>query len=98
MSWNIRGVNDPGKCAAVKSFIKSANYCVICLQETKLASTSLSKFFSFRGFHLNEFRTLDAVGTRGGLLTAWNSAMFDCVQYWVGVFVKDFILAYFVKE
>ncbi len=92
LSWNIRGLCDPAKCAAAKSFIKNAKCSVLCLQETKLASTSRSKFYTFCGFHLHEFRTLDAIGTRGGLLTAWNPALFDCVHDWVGAFSINTVL------
>nr|CAD1839537.1 unnamed protein product [Ananas comosus var. bracteatus] len=30
-----------------------------------------------------DYRTLDADGTRGGLLTAWNNVLFDCIHYWL---------------
>nr|CAD1817044.1 unnamed protein product [Ananas comosus var. bracteatus] len=45
-----------------------------------------------RIFHLRVFRTLDADGTRGGILTAWNSALFDCVHEWVGLFSLTVVL------
>ncbi len=78
LSWNVRGLNDSAKCCLVKSFIRNSKCYVICLQETKLAATSSAKFFTFCGYQLLEFRTLNAEGTRGGLLTAWNPALFDC--------------------
>ncbi len=92
LSWNVRGLNDSAKCTLVKSFIRNCKCCIICVQETKLATTSHSKFLSFCGFHLLDFRTLDAVGTRGGLLSAWNPALFDCVLEWVGSFSVNTVL------
>lgn len=80
------GLNDPSKCCVVKSFIRHCKCCVICLQETKLFATSLDKFRSFCGFHIRDFRTLDAEATRGGLLTAWNPSLFECVDEWAGSF------------
>nr|CAD1838374.1 unnamed protein product [Ananas comosus var. bracteatus] len=39
-----------------------------------------------------DFRTLNADGTRGGLLTAWNSALFDCLDKWVGSYSLNVLL------
>ena len=36
VSWNVRGLGDPDKCAIVKDALVSANPSIICLQETKL--------------------------------------------------------------
>nr|CAD1824961.1 unnamed protein product [Ananas comosus var. bracteatus] len=92
LSWNVRGLNDQSKCTVVRSFIRFSKVSVVCLQETKLPSISAGKFRSFCGFHLQEFRTLDAVGTRGGLLTAWNIYLFDCVQHWNGSHTLNVLL------
>ncbi len=92
LSWNVRGLNGREKCVVVRSFIKYCKCCVICFQETKLAHTSLLKFKSFCGAHIRDFRTLDADGTRGGLLTAWNPALFDCSTHWTGKFSLTTVL------
>ncbi len=86
LSWNVRGLNNKDKCSAVNSFIRSCKCAAICLQETKLPSLSPTKFRSFCGSHISEFRALDAVGSRGGLVTAWNPALFVCDAHWVGSF------------
>nr|CAD1830240.1 unnamed protein product [Ananas comosus var. bracteatus] len=65
---------------------------LIIKTETKLSATSLEKFRSFCGYHLQDFRTRDAEGTRGGLLTAWNSSPFDCIQEWKGAFTLTVLL------
>ena len=36
VSWNVRGLGDPDKCAIVEDALVSAAPAVICLQETKL--------------------------------------------------------------
>nr|CAD1824707.1 unnamed protein product [Ananas comosus var. bracteatus] len=92
LTWNVRGLNDHDKCAIVKSFVRSCKCSVICLQETKLSSTPLAKFWAFCGFHLRDYRTLDAIGTRGGLLTTWNPFLFDCIQHWNGSFSLNVVL------
>lgn len=92
LSWNVRGLNDRSKSTVVKSFILSSRCCVVCLQETKLNSVSLSKFFTFCGSHLRDFRSLDATGTRGGLITAWNPSLFDCIDEWSGLFSLNILL------
>ncbi len=92
LSWNVRGLNDQAKCTLVKAFLRASKCCVVCLQETKLASTSAPKFISFCSFHLQEFHTLDAVGTKGGILTAWNPALFEFVKDWCGSFTLNVVL------
>ncbi len=93
LSWNIRGLNDADKCSTVSSFIRNSKCCVVCFQETKLASTSAVKLRSFCGFSLCDFRTLDAIGTRGGLLTAWNPLLFTCLADWCGSFSLNVLLS-----
>ncbi len=92
LTWNVRGHNGREKCSVVRTIVRNCRCGVICLQETKLAYTTLSKFNSFRGFNIREFHTLDAVGTRGGLLTAWNPSLFDCVSESAGVFSLSTVL------
>lgn len=88
LSWNVRGLNDPSKCTIVKNFIRNAKCCVVCLQEYKISPISSTKFHTICGFHLQDFRALDAARTNEGLLTAWNPFLFDCLQGWVGLFLS----------
>lgn len=92
LSWNVKGLNDQAKCTTVRSLIRNNKCSVICLQETKLSSTCFSKFWSICGCQFQDFRTLDACGSRGGLLTAWNNALFDFVHCWVGVYSLNVVL------
>ncbi len=83
LSWNVRGLNDPAKCSTILAFVRNCKCSVICFQETKLSSVSAFKQRSFCGHFLKDFRSLDAEGFRGGLLTAWNPAVFECIRFWV---------------
>ncbi|PUZ68099.1 hypothetical protein GQ55_3G488300 [Panicum hallii var. hallii] len=46
---------------------------MVCLQETKLASTSNAKARSFLPPSFRDFHCVDARGSRGGILTAWDA-------------------------
>ena len=73
LSWNVRGLGDADKCAVVKDVLTNANPTVICLQETKLSSTSASKACSFLPTPFRDLHCVDATGSRGGILTAWDA-------------------------
>lgn len=92
LTWNVRGLNDNSKCTVVKSFIQHCNCCAVCFQETKLSAITTAKFHSFGGFHLQDFRSLNAEGTRGGLLTAWNPNLFYCLNESMGRFSLNVLL------
>ncbi len=81
-------LNAPPSCL----FIRNCKCSVVCLQETKLASTSIAKLRSFCGFYLKDFCTLDAIDSRGGILTAWNLDLFECLTNWSGSFSLNVIL------
>ncbi len=92
LSWNVRGLNDPAKCATVKALVRNSKCGAVCFQETKLSSASNGKQSSFCGPVLRDFRALDANGTRGGLLTAWNPTLFDCTHFWVASYSLNVVL------
>ncbi len=92
LSWNVRGLNDQAKCSTIRAFVRNCKCCVVCMQETKLASISAEKLGSFCGLCLRDFRVLNAEGTKEGLLTAWNPTLFDCLDSWTGVFSLNVLL------
>nr|CAD1838628.1 unnamed protein product [Ananas comosus var. bracteatus] len=51
-----------------------------------------------RGDAPTECGTLDVVGTRGGLLTAWNPSLFECIDEWSGHFSLNVVLKRKVDE
>ncbi len=91
LSWNVRGLNGSSKCAAVKVFLRGCKCGVVCLQETKLSTISLDKFRSFCGFTFGIF-VRSRLPELGGILTAWNPALFECVDFWVGSFSVNTVL------
>jgi len=77
VSWNVRGLDDQDKCAVVKDAVVSTAPAVICLQETKLRDVNRFKAHSFLPPHFtNTIQYVNAAGSRGGILTAWNTNTF----------------------
>ena len=72
ISWNVRGLGDSDKCDVVRDTLTTVKPTVVCLQETKLSSTSVAKARSFLPTSFRDFLCVDAGGTRGGILTAWD--------------------------
>lgn len=78
LSWNVRGLGDPEKCNVVRDAIASANPSIMCFQESKLHSFDLFKVKTFLPPQLAQSHvSLCAIGSRGGLITAWNSALWS---------------------
>lgn len=72
LSWNVRGLNDGAHRELVRESIVSARPSVVCLQETKISSMSWQILMETLGERLWGCCTLDANGTRGGILLAWD--------------------------
>jgi hypothetical protein len=73
----VRGLGDPGKRDVVRDTLTDARFFVFFLQETKLHDVDQSAARAFLPpSHAATFHTVDADGTRGGLLTAWDSNIF----------------------
>jgi exonuclease III len=79
-SWNIRDLGDNSKCTSARDALSVASPTVCCLQETKLACTSTAKARTFLPVPLADFATLDADGSRGGVLTAWDAQLLSLVS------------------
>lgn len=74
LNWNVRGMGDSNKCDVIKDSVLNANCDIICFQETKWCEHSI---FCVRQVCPNKFRhyiTLDAIGSKGGILLAWSDA------------------------
>lgn len=72
ISWNIRGLNSPGKLRLIKNMIKMEKPQILFLQETKCNSTTLEKIIN-KGWTGSKVIAVDASGASGGLAIAWNS-------------------------
>lgn len=71
-NWNVRGLGDNDKCAKVRDTLMSARPHIACLQERKLANITTAKARAFLPSNLSNFHYVEASGTRGGLVTAWD--------------------------
>ena len=68
--WNVRGLNNAAKRAAVRPVIASASPCIVCLQESKLALVSSVLVCETLSTAFDKFFWLPAEGTRGGIILA----------------------------
>ena len=77
VSWNVRGLGDSDKCNVVRNVFSDAKTTFICIQESKLSEVNFFKAQTFlpRPFS-SSFVMLPASGSRGGLITAWDPALF----------------------
>ena len=74
-------MGDSDKCNLVRNIFSDAKPAVICIQETKLAYVDLFKAKTFLPpIFCNHFVLSSADGTRGGLLTAWDPALFKLIS------------------
>ncbi|KAJ1261729.1 hypothetical protein BS78_09G053400, partial [Paspalum vaginatum] len=76
LSWNVRGLGDPDKCTTVRDALCSSSPSFACIQESKLQELGSSKARGFLPRSLPDFLSLSASGTRGGIVTAWDSSHF----------------------
>ena len=75
LSWNPRGLNDQAKRDAVREFVSTLSVNLVCLQETKMEVIDRFVVNQCLGPAFDEFFFLPAVGTRGGILLAWDSTV-----------------------
>lgn len=86
LSWNVRGLNDAAHRELVKQTTLGARPSVVCLQETKLSSITQPIVADTLGQGFAGYRALNAAGTRGGILLAWNEDLIsvsgvECRQF-----------------
>jgi exonuclease III len=84
--WNVRGLNRKVRRDVVHTMVSSTCHDVVCLQETKKSSISHFMVMSLMGVDFDEFVTLPAVGTRGGILLAWKSTSCKVIQHRIDTF------------
>ena len=75
VSWNPRGLNDPAKRDSVREFISNISANLVCIQETKMELVDRYVVSQCLGPAFDDFSFLPAVGTRGGILLAWDSTV-----------------------
>ncbi len=79
-SWNVRGLNNPSNRNAVRLVVSNLRNVVVCLQDTKVHYVSRSFLRSFGGPSLDKRMFVEANGASGGLITCWNSKVFECID------------------
>lgn len=72
LNWNMRGLNDAAHRELVREAVSCSRPNIVCLQETKLSQVTPALALDTLGRYLDSYLTLDAQGTRGGILLAWN--------------------------
>lgn len=92
LSWNVRGLNEKDKRIAVRQTVLLERPHIICFQETKMSLMSDKIIKETCGRRLNQFNTLPAIGTRGGILLAWSSTNFTKLQENSGTFCISVLL------
>jgi mannosylglycoprotein endo-beta-mannosidase len=77
LCWNVRGLNDPKKRDAIREFMVPLQAKLICFQETKMAMIDRFIVLQCLGPSFDGFFFLPALGTRGGILLAWDSSVVE---------------------
>eukprot|EP00253_Pinus_taeda_P027218 PITA_27218 len=72
VSWNVRGLNSPGKSRMLKNMIKMEKPQMCFLQEMKCNSATLGCILS-KAWPGCRSVAVDATGASGGLAIAWNT-------------------------
>lgn len=73
--WNVRGLNAPARRNAIFQVVNSASPAIVCLQETKLHDVPVTVVRQCLGAKYENFFYLPAMGTRGGILVAWDATI-----------------------
>jgi len=80
VSWNLRGLNSPGKLRMLKNMIKMENPQICLLQETKCNGTTLGSILT-KAWPGCRSVAVDASGASGGLAIAWNTQAIDLSDF-----------------
>jgi hypothetical protein len=75
LCWNVRGLNDPRKRDAIREFLDTVHAKIVCFQETKMSVIDRYTVMQCLGPAFDGFSFLPALGTRGGILLAWDSSV-----------------------
>lgn len=98
ISWNVRRLNDKEKRLAIRQTVLLEKPEVICFQETKIGQMNQNMVQQTCGKRLKDFQCLDAQGTKGGILLAWNPSKFSLIQCDKGEYTISVLLKYKGEE
>jgi exonuclease III len=77
LNWNVRGLNDPVKRSSVREFVSELHVNLVCFQETKLDVIDDFTVMQCLGPSFDGYAYLPALGTRGGILLAWDRTQIE---------------------
>ncbi|XP_071699421.1 uncharacterized protein [Rutidosis leptorrhynchoides] len=80
LSLNIRGFGEGGKIRRFKKLRRDYNPVIVHLQETKCGNSSESWLENLWGSPDFKFIQKDAIGSAGGMITIWDTRVFDIVE------------------
>eukprot|EP00253_Pinus_taeda_P027023 PITA_27023 len=80
ISWNLRGLNGPGKLRILKNMIKMEKPQICFLQETKCNSDTLERILS-KAWIGCQTVAVDASGSSGGLSIAWDAKVLSLTDF-----------------
>lgn len=84
--WNVRGLNKKAHRDVVRQMVTMVRLDVVCLQETKVESTTTRILLTTLGQDFDQHVVRPAQGTRGGILIAWKRAVCQTVDMRVDVY------------
>ena len=73
--WNVRGLNNQTRRNAIFQMVNVVRPSIVCLQETKMELVTTEVVAHCLGNKLESFYYLLAIGTRGGILLAWDATV-----------------------
>lgn len=77
LCWNARGLCSRACRWGVRSLVEQTKCNILCVQETKRASIPAAMLSEIAGPRLDGSLVLPALGTRGGVLLAWDTSFFQ---------------------
>jgi exonuclease III len=84
LSWNIRGIDAPGRKKCITDTLAKSHASIIAFQETKKESFSSSYLDSISSNRNFVWNFLPAKGTAGGILVGVDSDIFDIIAWDMG--------------
>lgn len=97
-TWNVKGLGSEEKRWAVKDLVKRSKIGVFSLQETKLQSIDRRMEMDMWGRKSFDFVHKSAIGRLGGILVAWDLALYQVVDHRVGEYSVSVLLRHKVDE
>ena len=73
--WNVRGLNNPAKCKAVRDFVSMVKVNLACLQEIKHDVTHHFVVMQCLGPSFDGYAYVPVIYIRGGILLVWDNTV-----------------------